>query len=99
MFMKINHGFITVKVFFVVVVFWHITIFITTNTMVKLWLMKQNVSVMYVTLVLMEGTETLCRDDIGIYLEAQSSLTKRNANEYWLVEFAYLSHSRAHGYK
>ncbi len=43
---------------------------------------------------LMEGTETLCRDDIGDLLGSPNHLWLReNANEYWLVEFAYLSHS------
>ncbi len=46
-------------------------------------------------LSLMEGMEMLCRDDIrGFTWEPQSCLTLReNANEYWLVDFAYLSHS------
>ncbi len=43
---------------------------------------------------LMEGTEMLCRDDIGDLLGSPKHLwLKRKRQWNWLVDFAYLSHS------
>ncbi len=56
----------------------------------------RDVSVTYVTLVpSWREWRMLCRDDIrGFTWEPQSmSDLRENVNEYWLVDFAYLSHS------
>ncbi len=49
---------------------------------------------------LMEGTETLCREDIGVLLESPNPLwLSENANENWIVDFACSATPRARGYK